>query len=64
VFSLDKNKPTKERTDKQTNGQRDKGTNESIDAETSGQTEKMNEPFICRKRSATANTKLIQQLQN
>jgi hypothetical protein len=35
MFSLDKNKPTKERTDKQTNGQRDKGTNESIDAETS-----------------------------
>jgi hypothetical protein len=64
MFSLDKNKPTKERTDKQTNGQRDKGENESIDAETSGQTEKMNEPFICRKRSATANTKLIQQLQN
>ncbi len=25
---------------------------------------KMNEPFICRKRSATANTKLIQQQQN
>jgi hypothetical protein len=27
MFSLDKNKPTKERMDKQTNGQRDKGTN-------------------------------------
>jgi hypothetical protein len=65
MFSLDKNKPTKERTDKQTNGQRDKGTNGKHRSRNKlTNRKKMNEPFICRKRSATANTKLIQQLQN